>query len=271
MTRPLLLILCGLCALPASAARGASYEIERYIATFELAEGTADVDVTLDITYNVRSGPKSGGFKYVGDSEVDMARASDERGPIRLQVRHQRETLLEWFFDPIAKGRKRVMIRFRSRGLLAGTVPDGNRLSAPWAGVFRVPVRDAVCRVSLPGDAPRQVTTPNSSGQPCPMEEVGGRLVVTLNQSQLQAGGIDLHIEPGLVDHERVPPASREKSGNSPAFTIFVLGLVVLYSAAKRAARALGLDGDSSDDSGDVGGGGGGCGGGGCGGGGCGG
>ncbi|MGC9971502.1 MAG: hypothetical protein ABSE56_13035 [Bryobacteraceae bacterium] len=229
------------------------YEISRYFASFRLIPGSADVDVQLDITYDILAGQKSDGFKYTGDYEPVNARGTDDRGgSIPVVVEHRREYMVYWTFPPVGLAQKGVSIQFRLRDVLSGTRSGGNLLSADWVGVFKIPVRRAVYEVVFPPGIVPPVPEGFSRSQ------VGGCEVFTLIQKPLTQRKLSLRFTPGLVD------AARNRHPDPEWFLVFVIfGVIVaLVLGLQLAASTRGESGGLS---------GGGCGGGGCGGGGCGG
>jgi hypothetical protein len=157
----------------AQAAVPQACEISNYVARFELSEGSASADVTLDITYHVLSGEKSEGFKYVGDYEPANVRVVDETGAsIAWSVQSRREYQISWTFPPVGSGYKRAIVRFRLPGVLKGSREEGNEIDAEWAGVFKMPVRRAVYEVVFPPGVSPKVKAPKFSRTRAGSQEV---------------------------------------------------------------------------------------------------
>jgi hypothetical protein len=275
------------------------YDIASYRACIQLLAMSADADVTLDITYNVTSGPKSGGFKYVGMYSPINAWGIDETGAsIRVDTKKDAEYQVYWSFPAIQSGVKRVIIHFRLQDVLVG---DGssNTLNSKWIGIFKVPVRHAVYEIDFPpGFLPEY---PSEMSDRFTRGRSGDRETLTFTQDPLADTGLSLRFSPGLVgapaqlqtnsdgisypvspEGADEPVQARANSDNDSGFggLILIIFLIaagaILFGIINRAGT--GSNGkDSSGDSswsgfvGGCGGGGGGCGGGGCGGGGCGG
>ena len=171
------------------------YEIAAYIGSLILKEGSADIDVELDVMYDVFEGVKSDGFKYVGSYEPSHLRGVDETGkPIRVVLRRHRENQIYWTFPGVRGGKKRVVIQFTLRDVLADT-GVGRVLSAPWVGIFKVPVKHAEYKVIFPpGFNPKiQNTTPAN------FERVvaNGRVILKLIQEPLTERAISIRFSQG--------------------------------------------------------------------------
>lgn len=228
-------------------------EVASYIARFELSEGSASADVTLDITYHVLSGEKSEGFKYVGDYEPANVRVMDEKGtPIPSGVHSRREYQIWWKFPPVGPGRKRVIVQFRLPGVLEGTRTEGNRVEADWAGVFGIPVRRAVYEVVFPPGV-----SPAVKDAKFRRTRAGSQEVWSWEQAPLERERLSVRFTPGFTDVVEEP-----MSGGSLLAPLGALGLAVVLIGFVIKYSGRGTGGGSAD---------GGCGGGGCGGGGCGG
>ena len=81
----LLLLLTS--AVSLRAAETEDYDISHYVLSFDTREGAADVRVEMEITYRIRSGTKSTGFKFIGSSNATNLTGRDEDGtPIRAWV-----------------------------------------------------------------------------------------------------------------------------------------------------------------------------------------
>lgn len=171
------------------------YEIAAYTASLNLKEGSNDVDVELDITYDVFEGVKSDGFKYVGTYEPVNLRGFDEAGKaVWVVLRRHRENQVYWTFPEVRSGKKRVVIRFTLRDVLATAGPE-RTLSAPWIGIFKVPVRRAEYRVIFPlGFSPKiHGATPGNSEKS--MEN--GRLVLRWIQEPLTQKSVSVRFSQG--------------------------------------------------------------------------
>ena len=261
--RPLAMALVACWLAAPAAAQETRYEISYYDVTLTLSDGSADAEVELDVTYDVLEGVKSDGFKYVGLFQPVDVRAVDERGaPLRVGVEREREYLLRWVFPPVRGGSQRVIVRFRLRDVLSGTRAGGNELSAPWIGVFRVPVRRAAYTVIFPPGFRPELR--GRGAAKFTRRRVGSQESLVLLQEPLTQRDLLLRFTPGLVDHSQ--PAMEGPPETWPVMTVFGVAMVGLLAAvARRRYRGAGTGWS------DGGCGGGGCGGGGCGGGGCGG
>lgn len=127
-----------------------NYTIEDYKLTFEPIVNSTDLKARIEITYLVETGkPKSDGFKFVGNSKVDSLVCTDENGIIASKIEYLKETKLIWQFQPVSSGLKTVRAEFILRDFVTN---DGGKytIDAPWAKVFRVPVKKATFRVCFP-------------------------------------------------------------------------------------------------------------------------
>jgi hypothetical protein len=153
-------LLLALSAAVGSAAETEDYTIDRYELTVQCLAGSTSVRVTMDITYRIRSGTKSTGFKYVGNYEVEQLSGQDgESHVIKTSVDHQRETRVSWSFPAAGPGLKRVILTFTIPNAITNGARNENRFEADWAGVFKVPVSSAVYRFVFPDNAARTVVT----------------------------------------------------------------------------------------------------------------
>ncbi|HEU4391880.1 MAG TPA: hypothetical protein VFV34_29105, partial [Blastocatellia bacterium] len=152
------LVLLALAAGTVVAQETNDYTIDNYELTIESFSGRSDVRVTMDITYQINSGKKSTGFKYIGPYEAQQLNGSDDAGnSIRTWVSQERETKLNWSFAAAGPGKKRVVIRFNIPNLIHDGSNDGNALAAEWAGIFKVRVRRCVYRFIFPDATERAV------------------------------------------------------------------------------------------------------------------
>src|SRR5262245_15172230 len=150
-----LLLLIAL-ARASSAQDNSVYTIDNYELIIEAIPDRADWRVTMDISYLIKSGKKSTGFKYIGEYDAQELSGRDEAGrPIRTSIKYERETKLDWSFSPAGPGKKRVIISFVMLNVLTRTASGGNELAINWAGVFKVPVARAVYRFVFPDDIER--------------------------------------------------------------------------------------------------------------------
>ena len=251
----------------AGAAETNDYSIARYELTVETTAGSDDVRVTLDITYDIRSGTKFGGFKYIGSYQAVGLSGRDGSGvPIPVSLVPQRETRIDWTFPPVTgPARKSVIVTFTIPNALTGS-RRSNTFVADWAGIFRVPVRYAVYRLIFPDGTDRTV-----SGVPRDLRSTmrGGRRSVEVEQEPLAEQSFRVTFAPGIAEGSALPAMT--PSGTPMklflVIALFIVLLAVLSSSSRRSRR----DGSSWSTSSCAGssscGGGGGCGGGGCGGG----
>ena len=251
----------------------ARYDIERYIATLELHEGSADADVALDITYDIFDGEKSDGFKYVGTYEpVNLRGVDDEGRPMAVSLRRYRENQVYWSFPPVHSGRKSVMIQFTLRDVLRGT-KESNVLSAPWIGVFKVPVREAEYHVVFPS----RMTPTIQSMTPAHAQStvLDGKAALVVAQSPLTQPALSIRFAPGLVANSSKTASEVMNSASNawndwwPFLALFGIGGLLIWGIVNSAKYRSGSGSGAGWWGGGCGGGG--CGGGGCGGGGCGG
>ena len=264
-------VAIALIAMTAAAAgqETTDYVIRNYELTADLRAGSPDVRITMDITYEINSGTKSEGFKYIGKYRAIDVRGTDADGdPVATEVQHQRETLIRWRFRPAGPGDKRVRISFTMPDALSGSEAQ-NVFEAEWAGIFKVPVHNATYRLILPAgwaEDSVDVTPPSFTRQ-----TYAGRTAIDVEQSPLRDRTFSVTFRPGVTrggtnpyDVLNLPRVSG--SGLIMLLLAVFFGLFVVAAAqnAKRGARrrawdSSGCAGGSSCSSG--------CGGGGCGGG----
>ena len=262
---------------PASLLRAAEtqdYDISHYTVSFDTREGSADVRVEMEITYRIRSGTKSTGFKFIGShSAVNLTGRGADGTPLHAWVDRAGETRLNWSFDPAGPGEKKIVLTFDIPGALTGS-RDSNTLNISWAGLFRIPVRDAVYRLILPDDSERAI----SAGTGALIRVEGGRRIVEIRQDRIERQTFRVTFAPGLADNQRRSTQPSSQRGNSERriflmMLVIILGILVFFVilallASKRAGGKKGSEsGLFSSCAGASSCGGGGCGGGGCGGG----
>ena len=185
------------------------YVIEDYELTIEAQENRTDVRVNLDITYLIRSGEKSGGFKYIGRYQAwDLSGFDEEFRSVKTWVSRQRETRLNWSFPPAGPGRKRVRISFMTNALTGSR--QSNALEAAWAGVFKVPVRRGTYRLVFPDNEARIVHTnpPNFIAA-----TQDGRRCVEVTQAPLRDTAFRVTFSPGIVASDAAENRRRPASG----------------------------------------------------------
>ncbi|MGA2613028.1 MAG: hypothetical protein ABSG38_06215 [Spirochaetia bacterium] len=150
MKRLIVLLFLFLAAMGVPA-QDLGYHLSSYRASFELIEGSPDVRVTLWITYSIGNITKSDGFKYVGDGQVADLRCTDEKGDVLAsRVASQKGTRLDWLFPATSQGDRKVRVQFRLLDYLR-SIEGFVFFDADWAGVFRVPVENAVYELIVPG------------------------------------------------------------------------------------------------------------------------
>jgi hypothetical protein len=252
------------------------YAIADYSFTVRMLPPSSSARVTMDLTYLIRSGVKSEGFKYIGTiTPADVAGTEDDGRPMTMSVERKRETLIRWRFTPAREGRKHVRVEFTIPGALTGD--QWTAFTASWAGVFRVPVQQARYRMVLP-----ETWTGNSiTTQPLAhtRSTMDGHRTVDVVQAPLSDPVFAVTLRPAVagVVIAPVPLASRadEASGASADPVKFILAGVVLLalfviSRSKASTRTGTSSGSSCSSTSSCAGGSScssGCGGGGCGGG----
>jgi len=250
MRKALLVLLSFLTFGVSAQADDPAYEINSYEARFVLLENSSDVLVTLDLTYHILDGVKSDGFKYVGSLEPVDAEATDGDGKaLSIEILHHRENQVHWSFDPTGPGLKRVIVRFRLKNALTGNRDSGNTLNVPWAGVFKVPVHNAVYMVVLPpGMTPTRIEAPNFE-----QSEDGGRIRLRWAQDSLSTTAFSVQLTPGTVDAPIVDTPS-----SFPWVPITLIGLFVAFIVfvVTQAGKATGTGGTKETSGGGCGGGG---------------
>ena len=177
------------------------YEVANYIGTLTLKEGSPDIDVELDVTYDVFEGVKSDGFKYVGTYEPSHLKGFDDAAKsVRVVLRRHRENQVYWVFPGVRSGKKRVVIQFTLHDVLTGTKAE-NLLSAPWIGIFKVSVRHAEYKIVFPGGVNPEIqsTTPNGFERTV----VDGKIVLRLIQEPLTERAVSVRFAPGIFGAAR--------------------------------------------------------------------
>jgi len=121
-----------------------NYNISFYRAGFETFENSNDIRVKLEIKYNMISGNKSEGFKFVGNDEVSDIKAYDDKEkPVKVVLERLKENKLTWYFDNIsADEKKTIFVEFTLKNLL-GTENNIKSIDISWAGVFKINVLES--------------------------------------------------------------------------------------------------------------------------------
>lgn len=218
------------------------YVVTNYELTISLQSGTAVGDVTMDLTYAIRSGTKSEGFKYIGTLSPTALEGSEDDGrPMRVSVERQRETLIRWRFTPSGVGNKHVRVRF-SIPVLSGD--DGaSNFNAPWAGIFKVPVERAVYRLLLPDDWPEGTIVSQPSSHTRTIAE--GRRAVEIEQRPLVDTTFGATLRPGVMRNTTIaavrtaPESGHIGAGTIGQILVVAVVLVIAFAVinAKRSKR----------------------------------
>ena len=144
------LLICFWFCLSSCNTQNYDYKVENYNLAIETINNTADVKVTMELTYIVGANEsKSEGFKFVGDNTVDSLTCWDETGVISSKVDYLKETRISFQFNPIVAGTKKIKSTFILRDFIK-TQNNKFVIDATWAGVFRVPVEKAKYSLYLP-------------------------------------------------------------------------------------------------------------------------
>ena len=191
-------LLLALIAAVESTADTEDYTIHNYELTVQSQTGSTSVRVTMDITYRIRSGVKSTGFKYIGNYEVEQLSGQDGEGHvIRTSVDHQRETRVNWSFPAAGPGLKRIILTFTIPHAITNGARNENRFEAEWAGVFKVPVNNAVYRFVFPDNAQRTVVcTPSQYA----IGEKNNCRVIEMAQTPFHNATFEMTFWPRIVD-----------------------------------------------------------------------
>ena len=191
-------LLLALSAAVGSAAETEDYSIHNYELTVQSQTESTSVRVTMDITYLIRSGVKSTGFKYIGNYEVEQLSGQDGEGRvIKTWVDHQRETRVNWSFPASGPGLKRVVLTFTIPNAITNGARNENRFEADWAGVFKVPVSSAVYRFVFPDNAVRTVTcTPSQYA----IAERNNCRIIEMAQTPFHNATFEMTFWPRIVD-----------------------------------------------------------------------
>jgi hypothetical protein len=231
---------------PATSAETDDYSIDDYELTVESQAGSSTVLVTMDITYRIRSGRKSTGFKYIGNYEAEGLSGTDGEGkPIRTSIEHQRETRINWSFTPAGPGTKRIILTFKVPNALTNGSRDSNEFNAEWAGVFKVPVKQAIYRFVFPDNTHRNVVcTPADYTA----RERNNRRSIEMTQVPFKNATFEMTFWPRIVDagssiaslSSTVRSRSSGGVGSGFVFAILVIvgiALIVIVGKAKRTRR----------------------------------
>jgi hypothetical protein len=191
-------LLLALTAAVRSAAETEDYSIDNYELTVQSQTGSTRVGVTMDITYRIRSGMKSTGFKYLGNYDVEQLSGQDSEGRvIKTWVDHQRETRVNWSFAAAGPGLKRVILTFTIPHAITNGTSNENRFEADWAGVFKVPVNKAVYRFIFPDNAVRSVVcTPSEYA----IRERNNCRSIEMTQAPFHNATFEMTFWPRIVD-----------------------------------------------------------------------
>jgi hypothetical protein len=231
---------------PASSAETDDYSIDNYELTVESQAASSTVLVTMDITYRIRSGRKSTGFKYIGNYEVEELSGTDADGKaIKTSIEHQRETRINWSFAPAGPGTKRIILTFKVPNAVTNGSRDSNRFEAEWAGVFKVPVRQSVYRFVFPDNVHRNVVcTPADYTA----RERNNRRSIEMTQAPFKNATFEMTFWPRIVDAGSSITSltgtvrSRSSGGMATGFVIAIavivgIALIVIASKAKKTRR----------------------------------
>lgn len=233
----LVILLVG---MPAVAADTEDYTVDRYDLTFETRADSADIWVTMDMTYLIRSGTKSTGFKYIGEYRAEDLLGRDGDGKvIRAWTTKERETKLNWSFPPAGPGKKRIILTFRIPDALVNS-GDTNDFEANWAGIFRIAVREAIYRFVFPDDEERTVVT--APGQFTTTTRSGKR-TLEISQQPLKDTRFSVTFWPRIVDSKAERPSTSSGGsggGSMLGFGIMAAVLIVIGLIARAAKRATG-------------------------------
>lgn len=247
------------------------YTLSHYEATFELTPNSAghaelrDVAVTLVITYNITSGPKSSGYKFVGTLPIKDVSVTDGAGkPLKFTTDKLTEYRINWEFAPIHQGQQTVIVRFTILDALEGSL-DKNSLRLEWVKNWKVPVSDVTYRFILPnGYAFNQIgMVPTGK-----MADYQDRKAIEAHLDKLTDQTLAIEFSPGVAEgrSQPAPSPSGGRTSRSNAWLILLImspllgGVgVLIWASATGQIKSSGSGGGCS--------GGGGCGGGGCGGG----
>ena len=216
------------------------YSIDNYELTVESRSGSSDALVTMDITYRIRSGSKSTGFKYIGNFAAEGLSGRDFDGKaIRTWIEHQRETKINWSFPPAGPGTKRVILTFTVTRAITNDSRDSNQFQAEWAGMFKVPVKRAVYRFVFPDKSDRTVVCSPADYM---TRERNNCRSIEVTQDPFKNATFEVTFWPRIVDAgssvASLTGAGASRSwGNAGGigFVVFVvIALIVLAGTAKR-------------------------------------
>jgi hypothetical protein len=239
-------LLLSLTAAVRSAAETDDYSIHNYELTVQSQAGSTSVRVTMDITYRIRSGTKSTGFKYVGKYDVEELSGQDGEGRvIKTSVDHQRETRVNWSFASAGPGLKRVILTFTIPNAITNGTGNENRFEAEWAGVFKVPVSSAVYRFVFPDNAARTVVcTPSQYS----IGERDNCRIIQMAQTPFHNATFEITFWPRIVDGRATlssvgksvsKAVSSWKFGNLFSWGVVAIFVVILL-VIKKSRRAGG-------------------------------
>lgn len=224
------------------------YVIDNYELTIKTEANSPDVAVTMDITYLIRSGKKSTGFKYIGAYWADSVIAYDEEGnQIETTVEQQREFRIGWSFEPVGPGKKRVIISFNILDAITGNREE-NTFEANWAGIFKVKANRAVYRFIFPDTLERKVSARPRGFR---MIKEDDRNILEATQETLKERAFSLSFRPGIVDSENTISAPTESSAAANSNAAAKSSASTKSNAAKKssAAASRSSSGSPSDKS----------------------
>jgi uncharacterized membrane protein YgcG len=235
----------------------------------------------MSITYHIGDTEKSDGFKYVGYATIADLSCSDAEGnPLACSVQEDNETKLVWVFPPQRDTDYTVKLSFLMKHAV-GWDGDIRFINAGWAGVFKVPVRQATWTIKLPdGAGPDGPPTPYLRVSPfntfpLPRSDYSQQSfkMNPLNPKNLMVGwGTQSELARWENPEEVANPSSIDwEPVVSFGLPIAIFGVVAIFMVRKNRRGRGGLSGGSSSGNSSGGCSGSSCSGGGCGGGGCGG
>jgi hypothetical protein len=228
----------------AGSAETDDYSIDNYELTVESQSGSSSVRVTMDITYRIRSGRKSTGFKYIGNYDAHGLSGADGDGKaIKTWVERQRETRINWSFPPAGPGTKRIILTFAVPGAIVNDSGDANKFEAEWAGVFKVPVKQAVYRFVFPDNVHRNVVCTPADYM---ARERNNCRSIEMTQAPFKNATFEMTFWPRIVDAKPTLASvgqslSRATSNVGPVVGVAIaLMLVILVVVLARKAHRLG-------------------------------
>jgi hypothetical protein len=187
------------------------YDVTTCCLTLRVQKNSADVWADLDVTYNIRGGQKSDGYRYVGKTNVADYTCTDGEGKAlvaKIDRRHGNN--LVWFFPEKTSGSQRIIAHYRLPDLLQSE-NGKTTMDVPWAGVWRIPVQHFSVDVVFPEKTTPTVVSIAPSQYEYTQRKVDERWVVHQEQVPLKTRPYRLEFVSQTEESDAVTQEDKEE------------------------------------------------------------